>query len=143
MKLAGQDDTDIGLDARGQPRADNGNCVLVNGRDCWVQDIWCEGLTEEGELHYEDEEGRWAYGFGMKEFLNAEEDEELQDEVYARVREKVTKREFIDADSVQASLVDVDGKGLKELLFSFREVDEDEEINIDLRIDGVEVAEDD
>ena len=59
MRLAGTDDTDIRLDLNGQPIPDNnGNCMLVTGQACWMQDIWLEMMTDEGELLHEDEEGR-------------------------------------------------------------------------------------
>ena len=38
---------------------EDGDVRLVSEEDCWIQDVWMEMLTEEGELLHEDEEGRW------------------------------------------------------------------------------------
>lgn len=71
MMLTGTDDTDIALDQYGQPVVgEDGDVRLVSEEDCWIQDVWMEMLTEEGELLHEDEEGRWAYGFGYGTVLN-------------------------------------------------------------------------
>ena len=140
MRLTGQEDTDIALDARGQPVATaEGGIALVSGRRCWLQDIWMEGLTEEGELIHEDEEGRWAYGFSLREFLNGETDEALRYEVFARIREKLTKREFIDPDTIEISMLDMDQHGKMNVTFKFEEVDVKKEQEIDLRIEETEV----
>lgn len=140
MRLTGTDDTDIALDDYGQPIvASDGNCALVSGTECWVQDTYLEMLTEEGELLHEDEEGRWAYGFGFQTMLNGDIVQERV-EIPARVREKLSKREYIDQDSIKTELTDIDRRGGRKLRVSFKGIDETAEINKDLRIDGVEVT---
>ena len=97
MRLTGTDDTDIALDQYGQPVVgEDGDVRLVSEEDCWIQDVWMEMLTEEGELLHEDEEGRWAYGFGYGTVLNGLDSEEANEEIYARTREKLTKRDYIE-----------------------------------------------
>lgn len=92
MRLTGTDDTDIALDQYGQPVVgEDGDVRLVSEEDCWIQDVWMEMLTEEGELLHEDEEGRWAYGFGYGTVLNGLDSEEANEEIYARTREKTDK----------------------------------------------------
>lgn len=55
MRLTGTDDTDIALDQYGQPVVgEDGDVRLVSEEDCWIQDVWMEMLTEEGELLHED-----------------------------------------------------------------------------------------
>lgn len=140
MRLTGTDDTDIALDKYGQPViGEDGDVKLVSGQECWTQDVWLEMLTEEGELLHEDEEGRWAYGFGYGTVLNGLDDEEAEEEIYARTREKLTKREYIEPDSIKTSLIETDRKGKKILRVSYSPLDSDEEINKDIRVDGAEV----
>ena len=51
MTIVGEDNTDIKLDANGQPVPDkNGDFATVSGDECWEQDLRLEAHTEEGEL---------------------------------------------------------------------------------------------
>ena len=139
MRLAEQEDVDIALDELGQPVVEAGNICTVSGYDCCKQDIYLEVLTEEGELVHEDEEGRWAYGFGLKEMLNEESGDNLNEEVSARVHEKLTKRDYVDADSIKVVMKDTPNRREKNLEIKFSWVDETAESEIDLTIDGMEV----
>lgn len=144
MRLTLTDDVDIRLDARGQPVPDNnGDPEMVSGMDCWMQDIWIEMLTEEGEILYEDSEGRYAYGFGLREFLNAEFDDAIKNEIEARIGEKLTKRDYIDSSSIQISFSDEEDEvHLIHVSFTPDTDDEDESeaVAIDIVIDGEEVT---
>lgn len=136
MRLTGVDDTDIMLDINGQPVVDqSGAPQLVNGRDCWMQDIWCEILTEEGELLHEDEEGRMAYGYSLLEFVNATD--EISGEIKNRVLEKLTKREYIDESSIEVNVYSFNEE--MKIAVSFQQVDTDADLDIDISIDGAEV----
>lgn len=141
MRLTDIDDTDIALDGYFQPSVDEGgSCRTVSGSDCWAQDTYLEMLTEEGELLHEDEEGRWAYGFGLRTIFNGEDTEENREEIYARVREKLTKRDYIDPESIKVTMLDTNEKGVKLLRISFSDIDDEEEVNKDIRIEGAEVT---
>ena len=141
MRLTGLDDTDIRLDRNGQPVVDSeGNIQTVSGDDCWFQDILAESLEQEGELLHEDEEGRWSYGFGLLDFANDTDGEQLQEDIYARVREKLTKRDFIEPSSIKTVLDPPNTKGERELHISFSKVDETDERNIDIRVNDTEVV---
>ena len=97
MTIVGEDNTDIKLDANGQPVPDkNGDFATVSGDECWEQDLRLEAHTEEGELFYEDEDGDEAYGFGLLDFVHAENDEFTQTEIMQRVRGKLAKRTYLD-----------------------------------------------
>lgn len=73
MTIVGENNTDIMLDANGQPVADSsGDFKTVTGDECWEQDLRLEAYTEPGELFYEDENGDEAYGFGLLDFSHAE-----------------------------------------------------------------------
>lgn len=141
MRLTGTDDTDIALDQYGQPVVgEDGDVRLVSEEDCWIQDVWMEMLTEEGELLHEDEEGRWAYGFGYGTVLNGLDSEETNEEIYARTREKLTKRDYIEPDSIKTSITAPDRKGRRTLRVTYSPLDTEKEVNKDIRIDGAEVT---
>lgn len=141
MRLTGLEDTDIALDENGQPVVDGeGNIQTVSGDDCWFQDILAESLTQEGELLHEDEEGRWSYGFGLLEFANEADEEQLQEDIYARVREKITKRDFIEPSSIRTVLTPRNIRGERELSIRFSKIDENDERNIDIRVNDTEVV---
>ena len=131
MRLAGMEDTDIMLDEYGQPVVEAGIPQIVSGKECWLQDIRCEMLTEEGELIHEDEEGKEAYGYSLLEFLNGEDD--ILGEIQARIIEKLSKRENIDESSIKAEVV-VENKGRIRAIVSFNTSDDKEnsiEVNVD------------
>lgn len=112
MRLAGSEDTDIRLDINGQPcTGPNGDFALAEGDDCWMQDIWIESQTEEGELLWEDEEGQDAYGFGLTAYAHAECSAELEGEITELVIEKLSKRDYIDDGSIEASFKDAGAGG--------------------------------
>lgn len=141
MRLTGTDDTDIALDQYGQPVVgEDGDVRLVSEEDCWIQDVWMEMLTEEGELLHEDEEGRWAYGFGYGTVLNGLDSEEANEEIYARTREKLTKRDYIEPDSIKTSITAPDRRGRRTLRVTYSPLDTEKEVNKDIRIDGAEVT---
>lgn len=103
MNIVGEDCTDIRLDADGQPVPDKtGDFATVSGDACWKQDLMLEAHTDEGELFYEDEDGDDAYGFGLTDFVHAENDAFTQTEITQRVRGKLAKRTYLDmAKTVQ------------------------------------------
>ena len=138
LKVIKQDDVDIMLDEDGQPVSDgNGDAALVSDEDCWLQDIKNEALTEEGELFYEDEEGDESYGWSLLDFMQGEYDDFMQMEIQQRIRSKLSKREYIDAGSIQ-TVVKFDGHVYR-IRVSFRRNDSNRSYNIDIESDGVEV----
>lgn len=138
MQIAGENDIDIMLDGYGQPVADdNGEAALVSGDMCWMQDIRNEALTDEGEIFYEDEDSDESYGFGLLDFQQQEQDEFTEVEIQQRIRAKLSKRDYIDAASIQTS-TEFDGKNYH-IQVSFKKNDSNEEYNLDIETDGVEV----
>lgn len=141
MRLAGPGDTDIRIDRNGQPMPDNnGDCILVTGTACWMQDIWLELLTDEGELLHEDAEDREAYGYGLSEYLNAEFDEELQGELLQQITDKLTKRDYIDEASIGIGFTGPDAMdGQWAVHLEFRETGSGTTMDVDIYTDGTEV----
>lgn len=139
MQIVGEHDTDIMMDEKGQPVPDGkGDTDIVLDDSCWLQDLKNEALTEEGELFYEDEEGRGSYGWGLLDFFQAEADDFVILEIKQRIISKMTKREYIDVASINME-VNFDGH-LFHVSISFQRNDGSQEYNIDIWSDGVEVV---
>lgn len=138
MTTVGEDNTDIRLDANGQPVPDkNGDFATVSGDECWEQDLRLEAATEEGELFYEDEDGDEAYGFGMLDFIHAENDEFTQTEIMQRVRGKLAKRTYLDMAKTTQEVTYSDGIYYNSV--SIAKNDSNDEYNIELSTEEVEV----
>lgn len=138
MRLTGTQDTDIRIDRYGQPMADNnGEAVLCSGMACWMQDIWLEMLTGEGELLWEDREGRLAYGYSLYDSLNAEYDAAFDAQMRAVISEKLTKRDYIDESSIRIT-TEVPQEGTWAVNVQFAAQD-GSSISIDIIGDGEEV----
>ena len=138
MQLTGANDIDIMLDEDGQPVSDGrGDTSLVSDDECWLQDIRNEAVTEEGELFYEDEEGDGSYGWGLLDFMQGEYDDFTRMEIQQRIRSKLSKRDYIDAGSIQTA-VDFDGHSYH-VRIAFRKNDSSKGYSIDIESNGVEV----
>lgn len=136
------DDTcsDILLDKNGQPVIDsNGDFTIVSGNDCWKQDLRLETETEQGELFYETADGADAYGFGMSDFSNAEYDDLTVMEIEQRVRDKLSKRTYIDSRTIKQNVTYENGQYVNQATFSIQ--DSRAEYNIELSSEKVEVNE--
>lgn len=141
MNIVGEDNTDIMLDEYGQPVPDsNGDFATVSGDECWKQDIRLEAQTEEGELFYEDKDGDEAYGFGMLDFIHAEDDEDglTRMEINQRVSGKLAKREYLDQGKTTQNISFNNGVITDEVTISKQ--DSNDEYNIELSTDEVEVV---
>lgn len=138
MTIVGEDSTDIKLDANGQPVPDkNGDFAIVSGDECWEQDLRLEAHTEEGELFYEDEDGDEAYGFGLLDFVHAENDEFTQTEIMQRVRGKLAKRTYLDLAKTTQEVTFRDG--IYYASVSISKNDSNDEYNMELSTEEVEV----
>ena len=138
MTIVGEDNTDIKLDANGQPVPDkNGDFATVSGDECWEQDLRLEAHTEEGELFYEDEDGDEAYGFGLLDFVHAENDQFTQTEIMQRVRGKLAKRTYLDLAKTTQEVTFRDGIYYDSV--SISKNDSNDEYNMELSTEEVEV----
>lgn len=139
MQMVGEHDTDLMLDADGQPATwESREAALVSNDDCWLQDLKHEAMIEEGELFYEDERGNGSYGWGMLDFTQVQYDEFIPTEIQQRIRSKMSKRDYIDAGSIRTS-VEFDGH-IYRIGISFKRKDRDREYHIDIVSNGVEVV---
>lgn len=94
--MAGLNDTDIRLNDEWQlTQASTGDAPVCSGLDCFLQDIRLEAITQPGELFYNSE-----WGWGLLEFLQAEDDDLTRLEISERVKDKLRRRKEIDPFSV-------------------------------------------
>lgn len=131
--MAGLKDTDIKLDDSWQlTQAATGDAPLVSGFDCIMQDIRLEAMTQEGELFYDD-----AWGWSLLDFVQSEDDELTLIEIKERIREKLEKREIIDADTITTG-VQFEADALK-ILVTFCFVGSSETYSVSVTVDRVNV----
>lgn len=139
MTIVGENNTDIMLDPNGQPVADSsGDFKIVSGDVCWEQDLRLEALTEPGELFYEDENGDEAYGFGLMDFSHAENDEFTQKEIEQRVKNKLSKRTYLDQRKTRQKISFENG--VFRDYVSVSKQDAVDEYNVELTTEEVEVV---
>jgi hypothetical protein len=139
MTIVGEDNTDIRLDENGQPVPDgSGDFATVSGDECWEQDLRLEAGTEEGELFFEDADGDEAYGFGMSDFIHAENDEFTETEILQRVRGKISKRTYLDPKKTTQELTYSGGVYTDKVTVSKN--DSSDEYNVELSAEEVEVV---
>lgn len=140
MTIVDEYSTDIKLDERGQPVVDeSGDFSLVTGDECWKQDLKLETETEEGELFYEDEEAEKRYGFGLSDFIHAENDEFTETEIKQRVKTKLDKRQYLDPMKTNQEVSFKDGVYTDKV--TIQKQNSNDEYNIELTTENVEVTE--
>lgn len=127
------DGVDILMDAKGQPMLEQtGEFAIIEGIDCWFQDIKNEAITQEGELFYDS-----SYGWSMLDFTQMEHNELTELEIQNRIKEKLSKRKEIDERTI-TSEVQYDGRTYN-IFVQFKFYNSDVEYNLELAVDGVEV----
>lgn len=131
--MAGLNDTDIKLDSSWQlTQAATGDAPLVSGFDCIMQDIRLEAMTQEGELFYDAE-----WGWSLLDFIQSEDDELTIIEIGERVREKLERRDIIDAETI-ATDVKLENDALK-IYVTFCFVGDSQTYSVNVIVDRVNV----
>ncbi|MBY0054536.1 DUF2634 domain-containing protein [Brevibacillus agri] len=131
--MAGLTDTDIRLDDNWQiTAAAGGDALLVSGLECFLQDIRIEALTQEGEVFYDE-----TWGWSLLDFMQSQDDELLRLEIEQRVRTKLARREEIDPESIQTTIEFLED--VVAIRSSFRFVDSDQTVQLDVELDRVKV----
>lgn len=139
MNSVGLNNTDILLDSFGQPIASKtGDFETVSNAECWKQDLELEMGTDAGELFYEDERGRAAYGYSLTDFLNQEFTDFNRLEISQRIQSKLSKRQEVDERTI--IIKDQLKEGSYQGLISFKTNSPDDEYNIDLSVKKTEVV---
>ena len=99
--MAGLNDTDIRLNDEWQlTQASTGDAPVCSGLDCFLQDIRLEAITQPGELFYNSE-----WGWGLLEFLQAEDDDLTRLEISERVKDKLRRRKEIRAETITVTIL--------------------------------------
>ena len=99
--MTGLHDTDIRLsDEWLLTQAADGDAPLCSGLECLYQNIILEALTQPGDLFYDP-----AFGWGLYDFIQSEDDALTRLEIAQRARTGLQRREVILPESIQ---VDVD-----------------------------------
>lgn len=125
--------TDIRLDEKGQPMlVQTGEADLIEGVDCWFQDVKNEAITQEGELFYDT-----SYGWSMLDFTQMEHDELTELEIQNRIKEKLGKRIEVDERTISVE-IKFDGRTY-DIYIQFKFMNAETEYNLELSMDGVEV----
>ncbi|EKS54342.1 baseplate assembly protein [Citrobacter freundii ATCC 8090 = MTCC 1658 = NBRC 12681] len=131
--MAGLTDTDIRLDDNWQiTAAASGDALLVSGLECFLQDIRIEALTQEGEVFYDE-----TWGWSLLDFMQSQDDELLRLEIEQRVRTKLARREEIDPESIRTTVEFLED--VIAIRSSFRFVDSDQTVQLDVELDRVKV----
>ena len=138
MTIVGTEYIDILIDQDGQPVAtETGDVMLVQNLDCWLQDLHLEAMTEERELFYEDDHGKYCYGFGLLDFQHREYTDFTKTEIQQRIKNKLSKRSYIDERSVNIT-VQFDG-AVYSIFVEFKCNDSSEQYNLTIQLNEVEV----
>ncbi len=131
--MAGRNDTDIRLDDSWQlTQASTGDAPVCSGADCFLQDIRLEAITQPGELFYDED-----WGWGLLEFIQAEDDELTRLEITERVKEKLRRRTEIQADTISVSLLFAGD--MLQILVRFQFAGSDTQQEIEVSLDRVKV----
>lgn len=126
-------DTDIRLDEAWQlTQATDGDAPLCSGRDCLLQNIALEAVTQPGDVFYAPE-----FGWGLQEFIQSEDSELTRLEIQQRVRRGLLRREIIVPESIQVDAAFEDD--VFRVRCSFRLEEEQDEQTMDIIISAVNV----
>lgn len=131
--MTGLNDTDIRLDDEWQlTQAADGDAPLCSRLDCLYQNIALEVVTQPGDVFYDP-----SFGWGLYDFIQAEDSEINRLEIMQRARLGLQKREVILPDSIEIS-IDFDEDTLR-LYCSFRFDGEDENRELNVIVSAVSV----
>ena len=131
--MAGKNDTDIKLDEEWQlTQASTGDVPVCSDQECLLQDIRLEAITQPGELFYD-----LKWGWGLLEFLQAEDDPLTRLEISERVKEKLRRRKEIKAGTIDVSIQF--GADVLKILSRFQFADSNETQSIAVELDRVKV----
>ena len=98
--MTGLTDTDIRLsDEWKLTQAADGDAPLCSNFECLYQNIILEALTQPGDLFYDP-----AWGWGLYDFIQSEDDDLTRLEIAQRARVGLQKREVILPESIEVNV---------------------------------------
>lgn len=134
--MAGLNDTDIRLSEPWRlTAATTGDAPVVTDIECFMQDIKFEAVTQSGELFYHP-----AWGWGLIEFINAENDPLTQLEIIQRIKDKLGKRPEVDSTTIKVELSFQEDFLLISVSFNFTDSSIQQSLKIELNRVNLEVS---
>jgi hypothetical protein len=125
--------TDIKLNEQGIFIATaSGDLETVSELECFIQDIKNEAITYEGDLFYDE-----TYGWSLHDFIQSQDSELTKLEIKQRIKNKLSKKEIIDVDSI-VTLISWE-KDKISILTKFKVSGIDEELSINISLDRLKV----
>lgn len=133
--MTGLHDTDIRLSDEWQlTQAADGDAPLCSDLECLYQNIILEALTQPGDLFYD-----LAWGWGLYDFIQSEDDELTRLEIAQRARTGLQRREVILPESIQVDVGFEDDAFVLCCRFRFDEEEAGRELTAVISAVGVEV----
>jgi len=115
--MTGLTDTDIRLSDEWQlTQAADGDAPLCSDLDCLYQNIILEALTQPGDLFYDP-----AFGWGLYDFIQSEDDDLTRLEIAQRARVGLQRREAILPETIQVDVSFEDDAFVLSCKFQFTE----------------------
>jgi len=115
--MTGLTDTDIRLSDEWQlTQAADGDAHLCSGFECLYQNIILEALTQPGDLFYDP-----AFGWGLYDFIQSEDDDLTRLEIAQRARVGLQRREVILPETIQVDVTFEDDAFVLYCSFQFDE----------------------
>lgn len=133
--MTGLFDTDIRLYELWQlTSAANGDAPTTNNLECLYQNIILEALTQPGDLFYDA-----AFGWGLYDFIQSNDDELTRLELIQRAKMGLQKREVILPETIQVSVSHEDDTFFLSCSFRFAEEEQAREFTVVIDAVSVEV----
>lgn len=133
--MTGLTDTDIRLsDEWKLTQATDGDAPLCFNYECLYQNIILEALTQPGDLFYDP-----AFGWGLYDFIQSEDDGLVRLEIAQRARVGLQRREVILPESIQVEVSFEDDTFILRCFFSFDEEETARALTFVIGAVGVEV----
>lgn len=134
--MTGLTDTDIRLsDEWKLTQAADGDAPLCSDLDCLYQNIVLESITQPGDLFYDE-----AFGWGLYDFIQSEDDDLTRLEIVQRARTRLQRREVIRPESIEVSVDFCDDTFLLSCAFQFIEEETPRTLSLVIDAVGVEVS---
>ena len=133
--MTGLTDTDIRLSDEWQlTQAADGDAPLCSDFECLYQNIILEALTQPGDLFYDP-----AWGWGLYDFIQSEDDDLTRLEIAQRARVGLQRREVILPETIQVDVGYEDDAFVLSCKFQFTEEETARALTVIISAVSVEV----
>lgn len=133
--MTGLSDTDIRLNNDWQlTQAADGDAPICSGLECLYQNIALEALTQPGDVFYDSD-----FGWGLYDFIQAEDSELTRLEITERIKMKLKKRKVILPESIEIRIEYHGDSFLLYCRFKFNGENEPRNLNVIIGAVAVEV----